>query len=580
VALVVATWLACASSVGGGGDSPAEFDPAVYARRAGERKGEAAKGKLLVADVKRTQCLNCHAIQGMESGQSPTGSQQAVATSGMGTSAAGPDLSNVGGKLAREHLIESLLEPSRQIVEGYRQVSLRLADGRVLVGLPAGEEGGRLVLIDSRGERITVPLEEIQERHVALLSLMPERLMSAISPDEFCDLVAFLQTLRAAGQSSPGSGVGGPISLPPRFVRETIASGLTGATALATAADGRVFVCEQTGSLRVIKDDNLLDEPFVRLPVDDAWERGLIGVALDPRFDENGYVYVCYVAREPYPHHRISRFEAAGDQAKPGSEVVLLEGDDQTKLGGKVPAGHQGGALHFGPDGCLYIALGEQTAESPAQRLDSLLGKVLRIDADGTIPNGNPFVGQTTGKYRAIWARGCRNPFTFAFDPASGRMLINDVGGKAEEINEGGAGRNYGWPAAEHGPAKDQQFTGPVHWYPTASICGGAFCPLSPLSPRGRGAGVEGQNHAFPEHYRGKYFFADFVLGTIRVLDASSNERPIPAETFATGLARPVDLAFGADGSLYVLVRDAWVKDQKFAAGTSSLHRIRPRQAE
>src|SRR5207245_1730129 len=122
------------------------------------------------------------------------------------------------------------------------------------------------------------------------------------------------------------------------------------------------------------------------------WERGLIGVALDPDFKTNGHVYVNYVADEPYPHHRISRLTARGDVAAPGSEVVLLEGDDQRRLGGTVPAGHQGGALHFGADGKLYIAIGDQTAGEPAQRLDTFQGKLLRINPDGSIPVDNPFV--------------------------------------------------------------------------------------------------------------------------------------------------------------------------------------------
>jgi len=357
--------------------------------------------------------------------------------------------------------------------------------------------------------------------------------------------------------------VAGPVSLPPGFARQTIATGLTGATALAVAPDGRVFVCEQTGSLRVVKDDQLLGEAFVTLPVDDQWERGLIGITLDPDFTNNGHVYLVWVCRDPYPHHRVSRFTAQGDIAA-GGEQVLFEGDDQSKQGGQVSAGHQGGAIHFGPDGKLYIALGEQTAEQPAQSLNSLLGKILRLDPDGGVPSDNPFADTTTDKYRAIWALGCRNPYTFAFDPGSGRMLINDVGGKFEEINLGQAGANYGWPAADHGPTGDARFQGPVFWYPQASICGGAFCP------RGDAA------NAFPDHYRGRYFFMDFAQGWIKTLDASSPKRPIPADVFATGMARPVDLAFAPDGSLYVLLRDAWVKDGQFRSGSGSLQRIRP----
>src|SRR5262249_26496197 len=186
-----------------------------------------------------------------------------------------------------------------------------------------------------------------------------------------------------------------------------------------------------------------------------------IGVPLDPDFGRNGYLYLCYVARRPYSHHRVSRFTAAGDVAAPGSELVLLEGDDQAKLGGKVPAGHQGGALHFGADGKLYVAIGDQTAGAPSQSLSSFQGKLLRINADGSIPAGNPFADAARGKYRAIWARGLRNPFCFAVQAGTGRIFVNDVGENTwEEINEAVAGGNYGWPLGE-GPTTDVRFRAP-----------------------------------------------------------------------------------------------------------------------
>jgi putative heme-binding domain-containing protein len=503
--------------------------------------GEPSAGQLIFADRDRAGCARCHRVgdEGAETG---------------------PNLANIGGKLGREHLIESLLFPSRQVVEGYRPSVIALKDGRVLTGLIRGQEEGQVVFNDAEGERRLVSLSEVEDFHPTDVSLMPEGLAERLQPREFCDLIAYLQSLKAAGQGTPGSGVAGPIALPPGFSRMTIAEGFTGATALAVAPDDRLFVCEQTGTLRVIRDGRLLPEPFVVLDVDSNWERGLIGVAVDPEFETNQRIYVCYVASKPYPHHRISRFVAQGDVAVAGSEEILFEGEDQSKLGGVVPAGHQGGAIHFGLDGKLYLALGEQTAERPAQDLGSLLGKILRLNADGSIPRDNPFVDRTTGKYQAIWALGCRNPFTFAVQPETGRIFLNDVGGKAEEINEAATGANFGWPNIEHGPTHDSNFQGPVHWYPTASICGGAFCRRT--SP-------------WPDQYRGKYFFMDFVLGWIQTIDPSDTRRPARATTFATGLTRPVDLAFGSHGELYVLIRDAWVRDAVFEGATGSLQVIR-----
>ena len=223
-----------------------------------------------------------------------------------------------------------------------------------------------------------------------------------------------------------------------------------------------------------------------------------------------------------------------------------------------MPAGHQGGAIHFGRDGKLYVALGDQTAGQPAQKLTTLQGKLLRLNADGSIPEDNPFHQAAKGKYQAIWALGLRNPFTFAVQPGTGRIMINDVGLSTwEEVNEGVAAANYGWPETE-GPTSDPRFRGPIHHYPVASIAGGAFCPT-------------GTTAGFPPRYQGKYFFMDFVRGWIKVLDP---DHPENVDTFATGLTRPVDLAFGSDGTLYVLVRDAWVIDHNFRPGTGSLLRI------
>jgi glucose/arabinose dehydrogenase len=386
---------------------------------------------------------------------------------------------------------------------------------------------------------------------------MPTGLAEAMTPAEFTDLIAFLETLRTGPKPTPGENASATLTLATGFQAQVVARGLTGVTALEAASDGRIFVCEQTGTLRVIKDGKLLAAPFVQVPVDSTWERGLIGVTVAPDFPRSPFVFVCYVAAKPFPHHVISRFTAEGDVAKPGSERILLEGDDQTKLGGDVPAGHQGGAIHFGKDGKLLIAIGDQTAGKPAQDLKTFQGKLLRINPDGSIPQDNPFVSKTAGKFQAIWALGLRNPFTFAVQTETCRIFINDVGGIAEEINEGVAGGNYGWPVIEHGPTADPRFRGPIYYYPTACIAGGAFSPKSV---------------PWPKEYRGQYFFGDFNHGWIKMIDPGKPETTKP---FALGLRRPVDLRFARDGALYVLLRDAWVIDNHFKGGTGMLIQIR-----
>ncbi|RMF37486.1 MAG: hypothetical protein D6753_17485, partial [Planctomycetota bacterium] len=506
-----------------------------FERYAMTTAGDPENGKRLFFNDLRFRCQVCHRVAG-EGGQ------------------VGPDLTSIGGKFDRPHLIESVLEPSKQIVEGYRTQVVLTEDGQVFVGIPRSDSGDALVLRTAEGNDVRIDREEIAEQRMAAISLMPVGLVDYIQPTEFADLIAYLETLRT-GPAKMGAGVAGPVALPEGFVIETVATGLTGATAMEIAPDGRVFICEQTGALRVVENGTLVEHPVVELPVECYWERGLIGVTVHPDFPTTPDVFVVYVAGQPYPHHRISCIRLEGNRGVPESERILLQGDDQRQFGGNVPAGHQGGAIHFGPDGKLYVGIGEQTAGTPAQRLDALQGKILCLNADGSIPPDNPFVGQTQGKYRAIWAIGCRNPFTFAIRRTDGLMLINDVGGKYEEINRGMPGANYGWPIVEHGPTDAEGIVGPIYWYPQSSINGGDFA-----------------RDNLPGSWRGKYFFADFVQGWIRALDP---DNPGEAATFATGLRRPVDLRFSPSGDLYVLLRNAWVVDDKFEPRTGSLLRIR-----
>jgi putative heme-binding domain-containing protein len=506
-----------------------------FERAALTSPGSVDAGKKLFEQATGTMCSKCHVVAGQGG-------------------AIGPNLSSIGGKFDRIHLIESILEPSTQIVEGFRTTNILTNDDKVLVGVvkPVDDNNIDIGLADGKIERLAVA--DIAQQKPSTVSIMPDALWKDLSESQFTDLIAYLESLRENAANNYGNQVSGPVALPDGFEIRRVATGISGGTAIEVMPDGRVLVCEQPGTLRLIVDDQLLPDPILKLPVELNWERGLIGVTVDPSFADNGFVYVCWVAKEPYTHHRISRFTMSGNVIDPSTERLLLEGDDQSKMGGNVPAGHQGGALHFGPDGKLYIALGEQTSGSPAQKLDTLLGKILRINADGSIPDDNPFLKQTTGKYQSIWAYGLRNTFTFAFEPGTSRPWLNDVGGNFEEINIGEAGKNYGWPVIEHGPVTDDRYVGPVHWYPQASISGSDFTPSS-----------------WPVAWQNKYLFADFVHGWIKAIDKVNPTEAIP---FASGLRRPVDMRFDKDGSLYVLLRNAWVVDSKFEGSTGSLMKI------
>jgi len=357
--------------------------------------------------------------------------------------------------------------------------------------------------------------------------------------------------------------------LPAGFVEEMLAERLDAATAIAAAQDGRIFIAEQTGRLRVWKEGRILSANALDLSerIDNYWERGLIGVTLHPDFPRTPHLFILYVAKSPFPHHVVSRFAISGDVVDPSSERVLLEGDDQTRIGGKLAAGHQGGPLRFGTDGKLYIAIGEQTARQPAQSLTSLQGKVLRINPDGSIPDDNPFAAQTDGKDRSIWAIGLRNPFGLACQPETGRIFVTDVGESSfEEVNEIVAGANYGWPEAE-GVSKDPRFKNPLHVYPPLigrSICGALFYPQNLTTAE--------TPAAFPEKWRGKFFFADWASHWVKALDPDA---PNKVMNFGRGFNGPVAVELAPDGSLLVLNRGTiWRDNEHFASNTGSLVRI------
>lgn len=326
-------------------------------------------------------------------------------------------------------------------------------------------------------------------------------------------------------------------TVPSGFTDSLVAAGLTDPTAMALAPDGRIFVCEQGGRLRVIKNGALLSTPFLTVTVDSRGERGLLGVAFDPNFVSNQLVYVYYTVPSP-AHNRVSRFTASGDVALAGSETILLELPNLS-----TATNHNSGAIHFGPDGNLYVAVGDNANGNNAQSFSTRLGKMLRITSTGTIPTDNPFFNQTTGDNRAIWALGFRNPFTFTFQPGTGRMFINDVGQSTwEEIDDGIAGSNYGWPICEgFCNPPNPSFRDPIFVYQNTgidcAITGGAFYNPTIIQ--------------FPSTFVGHYFFADFCGGWINEINPATGT----GSQFATGISSPVDLKVSPDGFLYYLAR-------------------------
>ncbi len=319
--------------------------------------------------------------------------------------------------------------------------------------------------------------------------------------------------------------------LPEGFAEELIAEGLD-PTRIKVAPDGRIFIAEKNGVIRILRDGSLLEDPFVSLEVDNFNERGLAGMAFHPDFEQNNWIYV-YYTQIGENRNVVSRLKANGDFAIPGSEEIIWTCD---RMPGTI---HNSGELLFDRDGYLYIMVGDGADRETPQSLESDLGKVLRIRDDGSIPDDNPFFTETTGKYRSIYALGLRNPFSAAISH-DGKLLVCDVGGQDwEEVNQIEAGANYGWPIIE-GALTDEtpplNYRDPIRTYDHDFGC--AVIGASFYDPA---------RSNWPAEYRGKFFFGDFCEGWIDMLDPETGAY---LGRFADGIDRVVNLFTLDNGDL------------------------------
>ena len=301
-------------------------------------------------------------------------------------------------------------------------------------------------------------------------------------------------------------------------------AGLVGATH-AGDGSGRLFLLNQDGAIRIWKAGQLLTTPFLELPcpttISCGSERGLLGLAVHPGYESNGFFYVDYT--DPNGDLTLARYQVSAtdpDRADPVGVVLL-----------SIPhpgyAEKNGGHLQFGPDGLLYIGTGDGGGvgdpSGNAQDLGSLLGKILRIDVDGAfpyaIPPSNPFVG-TPGARGEIWDYGLQNPWRFGFDRLTGDLLIGDVGQSLEEVDfepAGSGGRNYGWNRMEGtvcyeppGTCDDPSLVKPVLEYSDD----GSLCWVN--------GGYRYRGALFPD-LQGIYFYSDRCQGTVWAAEPSGN---------------------------------------------------------
>lgn len=331
-----------------------------------------------------------------------------------------------------------------------------------------------------------------------------------------------------------------------------VATGLSSPLYLtAPAGDARLFVVEQTGRIRIIKNGQLLPAPYldVRSKITSGGERGLLGLAFHPSFATNGFFYVNYT--DLAGDTKIERYHAtpSADVADASSGTTVLAFDQPF-------ANHNGGMLLFGPDGMLWIGTGDGGSggdpQGNGQKLSTLLGKMLRVDVNGAapyaIPTNNPFVSQS-GARGEIWAYGLRNPWRYAFDAVDGLLYIADVGqNRWEEVHvvpASRAGVNFGWNVMEG-----------THCY-SALTCSqnGLDVPVYEYS-HDDGCSITGgfvyRGNAIPS-VRGHYFFSDYCTGFLRSF-RYANGAVTDVKQWSVGSLGPV-LSFGQDsaGELYIL---------------------------
>lgn len=474
--IVVAGWVgisgvsARAADAAAGGLPPVDIERTlrVYRDYAMGHDGDVARGRGFFQSEQRGACFKCHSVDGS-------------------SSKAGPDLLAVGDKFPRRELVRAVLEPSADIAIGYGLTIVETKSGETLQGIVKGSTAEALDLMGADGQHMRIPTGDIQSQRGSKLSMMPDGLQATMSRGDFTDIIEYLVTLKQpASALSSNRGMPAtipelaiPVTLHPLFSADLrfparaerrpgeLRNGLVWFGQMPGAEDAFLAV-HQTGKIwRLERPADGGNAPiwdankslFVDLSADLFNERGpngLLSIAFHPRFRENRKYYLKHqVFEDGQIATTVVEREVATDflkdSGKPSRRLWKVVSTTQD---------HSGGCLGFGPDGFLYIGMGDtgpqQDPEGHGQDLSTQLAKILRIDVDHmegalayAIPADNPFRGRA-GVRPEIWAYGFREPWRFSFDSLTGELWVGDVGqDRVEEVSIVRRGENLGWNVQE-----------------------------------------------------------------------------------------------------------------------------------
>ncbi|MHB8524246.1 MAG: PQQ-dependent sugar dehydrogenase [Limisphaerales bacterium] len=419
-----------------------------YRRFALLHEGDSFRGKALFADDQKVGCSKCHTVDGT-------------------AAKAGPDLFAVGDKFGRRDIIESVLAPSAIIAAGYSATTIETKSGDEYTGIIKQVADTWIELMGADAKRLRIPVADITERRTSEVSLMPEGLQTGLTVPEFTDLIEYLVSLKqpqSAVQVEHGmpdtiQELGRPITLRPLIPEDLKFEHLTWFGPIPGQPDAFLVVEHETGKIWRLekgRDSRFAKTLFVDLGRCQTGTHGLLGLALHPSFRRNRKYYLANNIVENGKYVTvIGEREAASDfktdSGRPARVVLSLDAGVNVDYAG---------SLEFGPDGFLYIGMGDTgPLEDPlghGQNTRLFLGKMLRIDVDHrnadlpyAIPPNNPFVGRADFRPE-IWAYGLREPWRFSFDLRTGDLWVGDVGqDRYEEVDIVRRGENYGWNVYE-----------------------------------------------------------------------------------------------------------------------------------